>query len=63
MGKPRDGRPQAKSYQKGSKGDNSVKSNRRRKTEWTENAENLEDMVERLSISEGEEEEGKLQEC
>lgn len=57
MGKPRDGRPHGKSYKNRSKGDNLAQANRRKKTEWNESPDDVGDMLERLSISGGEEEE------
>jgi len=64
MGKPRDGRPPGKSFKNKSKGDKSVKSIRKNKTDFPENSEDAGAMMERLDISEGEEvedEEGKYQ--
>nr|CAG4642838.1 EOG090X0EVF [Evadne anonyx] len=57
MGKPRDGRPRGKIYKNKSKGDSVAQSNRRKKTEWSESADDAGDMFERLSISDGGEEE------
>merc|ERR1712071_59735 len=55
MGKPRDGRPPGKSFKNKSKGDKSVKSIRKDKTNFPENSEDAGAMMERLDISEGEE--------
>jgi len=61
MGKPRDGRPQGKSYKNKSKSDFSAKSNRRNKNSWDDSANGASDILEKLNISEEEEEEGKNQ--
>jgi len=57
MGKPRDGRPQGKSYKNKSKSDFSAKSNRRNKNSWDDSANGASDILEKLNISEEEEEE------